>query len=124
VDVRIEETPAGTVLIVEASVFPEAAERWEARILGAMEGLATQATPDDFFGWGRRRFRAARFLEEAAPELEARRITADLLREGRVRDLADEIWSLGPDAVLAAARALGPPRVFLLGPDLAATGGT
>ena len=118
-DVRVEETPAGAVLMVEASVFPESAERWEARILGAMEGLATQVTPDDFFAWRRRRFRAARLVEEAAPEVEARRITADLLRDGRMRDLGVEIWSLRPEAVQAAARALGPPRIMLLGPDLA-----
>ncbi len=123
VDVRIEETPAGSVLIVEASVFPEATEPWEARILGAMEGLANRPTPNEFFGWMRRRFRAARLLEEAAPEVEARRITADLLREGRIRDLARETSSLGPEAALAAARALGPPRIFVLGPDLASTGG-
>ena len=122
VDVRIEETPRGAVLIVEASVFPESAERWEARILGAAESLAAQAMPDDFFAWRRRRFRAARLVEEAAPEVEAQRMSADLLRDGRVRDLGVEIWSLGPDAVRAAARALGPPRIFLLGPDLAGSG--
>ncbi len=55
---------------------------------------------------------------EAAPEVEARRITADLLRDGRMRDLGVEIWGLGPEAVRAAARAMGPARIFLLGPDL------
>jgi len=119
VDVRIEDTPRGAVLMVEASVFPEASDRWEARILGAMEELATRATPDDFFSWRRRRFRAARLVEEAAPEVEAHRITADLLRDGRMRDLGVDIWGLRPAAVQAAARALGSPRILLLGPELA-----
>lgn len=122
VDVRIEEAPRGPVLIVEASVFPEAAAGWEARILGVVEGLSRSAMADDFFRWRRRRFRAERLLEESAPEVEARRLTADLLRDGATRDLGVEIWGLDPQDVQAAARALGPPRIFVLGPDLRQNG--
>lgn len=118
VDVRAEETPAGPVLVVEASVFPEAAARWEARILGSVERLSSEPLGDDFFGWRRRRFRAARLLEEAAPEVEARRLTADLLRDGRPRNLTEEIWALDAAALRRAAEGLGPPRILLLGPDL------
>ncbi|MDP2957614.1 MAG: hypothetical protein Q8N53_14405 [Longimicrobiales bacterium] len=118
VDVRLQETPHGSVLVVEASVLPEAAAAWEERILAAVEGLASEPIGEDFFRWRRRRFRAARLLEESAPEVEARRITADMLREARVRDLGVEIWSLDARALLSAARSLGPPRVFLMGPDL------
>jgi len=121
-DVRIEETPGGPVLWVEASVFPEATEAWERRILGVVRELAERPMGEDFFRWRRRRFRAARLLEEAAPEVEARRATADLLREGRVRDLSVDIWALDALALQAAAAALGPPRIFILGPDLGQEG--
>jgi hypothetical protein len=103
---------------VEASVVPEAAAAWEARILGAVESLARSAMPEDFFRWRRRRFRAERLLEESAPEAEASRLTADLLRDGTTRDLGVEIWDLGPQDLQAAARSLGAPRILILGPDL------
>jgi hypothetical protein len=118
VDVRLEETPGGPVLVVEAAVFPEATARWEGRITGAVRRLAEEPIPEDFFSWRRRRFRTARLLEEAAPEAEAARMTADLLRDGVVRDLGLEIWGLTAAAVVETARALGEPRIFVLGPDL------
>lgn len=122
-DVRIQETPRGPVLVVEASVYPEASEAWEARILSEVRRLADEPVGEDFFHWRRRRFRASRLLEEAAPEAEARRITADLLRDGRARDLSSEIWGLDAEGLQAAARALGNPRILVLGPDLGASGG-
>jgi hypothetical protein len=122
-DVRIEETPRGPVLVVEASVFPEAAGTWESRIVGVVGGLASEHMGEDFFRWRRRRFRAALLLRESAPEAEAQRATADLLRDGRVRDLTGEIWGLDAGALRLAAASLGPPRVFVLGPDLAQEGG-
>lgn len=122
VDVRIEETPRGPVLVVEASVVPEAAGSWESRILGVVDRLRAEAPADDFFRWRRRRFRAERLLAESAPEVEARRITADLLRDGRARDLNVEIWELDAQALLRAARSLGPARILVLGPDLGQNG--
>lgn len=116
--VRIEDTPAGAVLVVEASVFPEASELWEERILRLVDRLGSEAMGADFFAWRRRRFRAVRLLEESAPEAEARRMTADLLREGRVRDLGGDIWALDARSAQAAASALGPPRILVVGPDL------
>jgi hypothetical protein len=122
IDVRIEETPRGPVLVVEASVVPEAAATWESRILDTVERLATETLAEDFFRWRRRRFRAERLLDESAPEAEAARITADLVREGRVRDLGVEIWRLDGQALLNAVGSLGPPRILLLGPDLGQDG--
>jgi hypothetical protein len=122
VDVRIVDAPGGPVLVVEATVFPEAAGRWEARILDALAQIRDNPMPEDFFSWRRRRFRTARLLEEAAPEKEAARMTADLLRTGRVRDLPMEIWSLDAATLQRAARVLGEPRIFILGPDLGQNG--
>ena len=120
---RIEDTPAGAVLVVEASVFPEASELWEERILRLVDRLGREAMGADFFAWHRRRFRAVRLLEEAAPEAEARRMTADLLRDGRVRDLGGDVWALDARSAQAAASALGPPRILVVGPDLRQGGG-
>lgn len=121
-DVRIQDTPRGPVLVVEAAVFPESADRWEQRILSVVRELADEEMGEDFFRWRRRRFRAARLLEEAAPEREAQRMAADLLRHGRVRNLGLEIWGLDALALQHAARSLGAPRIFLLGPDLGQDG--
>lgn len=116
-DARVEDTPDGAVLMVEAAVFPESTLQWERRILSLVEGLEAQADPA-FFRWQRRRFRSARLLAESPPEAEALRIALDLLREGRVRDLPAEIWGLTAEAVAEAADDLGEPRILILGPDL------
>lgn len=118
VSVRIEQAPAGPVLLVEATVFPEAADRWERRILGTIERMASEPVGEDFFRWRRRRFRTHRLLRESAPEAEATRMSADLLRDGAVRDLGLEIWALDAGTLQKAARALGEPRIFRFGPDL------
>ena len=54
----------------------------------------------------------------AAPELAVDRITSDLLRDGKRRDLAEDMWEITPAGVAGALLALGQPRVFRLGPDL------
>ena len=118
VDVRVVDTPRGPVLVVRAAVFPESTVRWENLITGAVRRLAQEPIPEDFFRWRRRRFRTARLLEEAEPEAEVARMTADLLRDGVVRDLGLEIWGLDAATVGETARALGEPRIFILGPDL------
>lgn len=118
VEVRLEEAPGGTVLVVEASVLPEASDRWEARIRSTVTGMAEDVVPDDFFRWRRRHFRAHRLLEEARPEAEAVRVADDLARSGRVRDLPAEIWALDGRALRDAAGALGEPRILRFGPDL------
>lgn len=118
VDVRLEDTPRGPVVLVEATVFPAAADRWEKRILAAADRLARDIMDDDFLGWRRRRFRTARLLAESKPESEAARIARDLAREGKARNLSVQIWDLNGAALLRAARALGEPRILRLGPDL------
>lgn len=120
VDVELRDAPGGSVLVVDAIVFPEAADRWEAKITEAVQALAAKPMAPDFFAWRRRRFRTERLLQEAAPEAEAGRMAADLLRHGRVRDLGEEIWALDAEALRRAAFGLGEPRVLRFGPDLAA----
>jgi hypothetical protein len=118
VQVRLLDVPGGTALVVDATVFPEAAGRWEDKITGTISRLASGLMQPDLFGWRRRRFRTERLLEEAFPEVEAERMTGDLIRTGRARDLAVDIWSLDADAVYQAAKGLGPPRILRFGPDL------
>jgi len=117
-DVHIEDTPTGPVVMVEAAVCPEAADRWEARILSATDVLAGRVMDEDFLGWRRRRFRTARLLAESRPEAEAVRIARDLVRDGAARLLSIEIWDLDATDLHQAARALGEPRILRLGPDL------
>jgi len=119
-DVKIRNTPEGPVVMVEAAVFPEAADRWEARILTAVDVLAGRTMDENYLEWRRRRFRTARLLEEARPEAEAVRIVRDLVRDGAPRVLSIAIWDLDTTALLHAAQALGEPRILRLGPDLGA----
>jgi len=121
VEVRLVDVPGGTALVVDATVFPEAADRWEGKITGTVARLASGPMQTDLFGWRRRRFRTERLLDEAPPEVEAARMTGDLLDVGRPRDLAVEIWGLDADTLYQAARDLGQPRTLRFGPDLGQT---
>jgi hypothetical protein len=109
------------ILLIEAAVSPEATDEWEARILRSTHMLSGEILDPEFFGWHRRRFRATHLMEEMAPESEGRRLAFDLLRDGRIRDLPTEIDALEPDDMARAAVALGPPRILVLGPDLASS---
>jgi hypothetical protein len=120
--VRIEDTPRGPVMVVEAAVMPEVQEVWEKRILNTIAGL--QKVPSDaLFTFHRRRFRNQILVREGAPELAALRMALDLQREGRVRPLQDQIWALGPKELAKTAQALGEPRVLLMGPEMDPDGG-
>ncbi len=118
VDVRLEQVPRGVVLVVDVSVLPEAADRWEERIQDVVSGLAEEPIPNDFFQWRRRRFRTSLLLGESRPEVEAARTAADLARGVGPRDLLKDIWELNAHTVQETAGALGEPRVLRLGPDL------
>lgn len=122
VEVEVLDAPGGPVLQLRATLLPEALLRWEERVLAAVTALAREPMEPDFFRWRRRRFRTARLLAEAAPEAEAARMTRDLAARGRARDLDRAIWGLDSSGLLAAVRALGEPRILLLGPDLAGDG--
>jgi hypothetical protein len=117
VQVHVEDTPDGPVLVVEAAVMPEVSELWERRILAAVAKLKDQAD-DVFFRQQRRRFRSAILLREGEPEAAALRMALDLAREGRVRPLQDEIWAIGPKDLAKATDDLQEPRVLLMGPDM------
>lgn len=119
VDVRLVDAPLGMVVAVEAAVAPGASERFEQEILDVVSSLVEQPLEGDFFRWERRRFRTAQLLTEAAPEHAVARITSDLMRDGTPRDVTEDIWEITPEAVAHALRALGDPRIFTLGPDLA-----
>ena len=117
--VRVEDTPPGPVLVVEAAVMPEVTEAWEKRILGAVERLGEQVD-ETFFRWQRRRFRSWVLLREGQPEEAALRMALDLAREGRVRPLQEELWAIGTTELAKATEDLEAPRVLVWGPDLSA----
>lgn len=116
--VQVAPVPDGHALVIEVAVVPDAASRWEARVLAAVEALTTPVA-EEFFLWQRRRFRSAALLREAAPEGAAARMADDLLERGGVRALGDALWRLDAATLAAAAAALGPPRILVYGPDLA-----
>ena len=122
IDVRLLDAPLGTVIAVEAAVAPGAADRFEQEILGVVSSLMEEPPEGEFFAWDRRRFRTAQLLTDAAPERAVARITSDLMRTGKRRDLAEDIWEITPQAVARAVRSLGEPRIFRLGPDLGSRG--
>ena len=117
-EVTLEELPQGPVLLAQTAVLPEAQDRWEERISEALESIREQSEDAGFLRWHRRRFRSFRLTAEGAPEVEGLRMAMDLLREGRVRDLAAEIWGLEPGNMSRGALALAEPRLLVFGPDL------
>ncbi|MFQ5537002.1 MAG: hypothetical protein ACE5GJ_06075 [Gemmatimonadota bacterium] len=119
VEVRIEDSPGGPVLLLEGATAAEGAERFLTRAVSALESLAETPIPEDFFRWRRRRFRARVLLGEAAPERQGARMAADLLRTGMTRRMDEEIWALTPGRVRDLAARLASPRVLIVGPDLA-----
>lgn len=122
-EVKILRRPGGRLLVVDAAVLPEAADRWEARILGTAD-VAAEPVQEAFFHWLRRRFRASALLRESAPEALASRLATDLLMAIRPdRRIAEEAWQLSPDLLLDAAQALGAPRILVYGPDFGAGSG-
>ncbi len=120
--VRIEDTPRGPVMVVEAAVMPEVQSVWEKRILDTVSGLE-KAPNDALFTFHRRRFRNQILVREGMPEQAALRMALDLQRDGRVRPLQDQIWALGPKELAKAAQTLGEPRILIMGPDMEPEGG-
>ena len=116
--IRLIDAPGGPVITIEAVVSPEAADRTERYIKATVDRLSERPPEGELFLWARRRFRAARLLDQSVPENAAARISADLLRDGAPRDLREEIWDISPATAAGALSLLGEPRVFLLSPDL------
>jgi hypothetical protein len=116
-DVRLERVGAASLLVVEATVDPQATLEWEARILETLAGVARAPTPGAFFELARRRYRSARLLEAADPATRARWITMRAAQEGRVPQLSPESWGLSREGLGALAGALGEPRILVFGPE-------
>ncbi len=116
----VEETPGGPALRIVAAVLPGEAQRWEARILGVIPGLAESPPPPDFLAVYRRRFAGETLLPLSLPEEEALVLAGDLVRGTHHEERAAQIHDLGMEELLSAVRRLGPPRVLLFGPP---TGG-
>lgn len=122
-EVRILRRPGGRLLVVDAAVLPEAADRWEQKILGTA-AVAAEPVQEAFFHWLRRRFRSTVLLRESAPEAMAQRLAEDLLMGiAPGRRIEEESWRLSPALLLDVARALGSPRILVYGPDFGSGGG-
>ncbi|CAN5648982.1 hypothetical protein BH23GEM11_BH23GEM11_06520 [soil metagenome] len=116
-DVRLERLGGSSLLIVEATVDPQATLQWEARILETLAGVADAPTPGAFFELARRRYRTARLLEAADPAERARWIATRAAVEGRVPQVSPESWGLSREGLGALAGSLGDPRILIFGPE-------
>ena len=116
VDIDVVDTPAGTLVLVTAVLYPDVAAQWEADALAAVARIVSEPPVGDAFSWQRRRFRGLRLLEDQDASLAGERITADLLRDGKARQLAVEIDALTPSSLAAVLLALREPRVLSFGP--------
>jgi len=120
VEAGVQDAPGGALVVVEATVFPEAGARWEAQIEDAVRLVrSTNPNEDVFFPWRQRRFRSAMLGAEASPDGLATRLNDDLLRAGAPRPLANQIDALTAIGLVDLANALGAPRILYFGPDLA-----
>jgi len=116
-DVRIERVGGTSLLVVEATVDPQATLEWEARILETLDGVARAPTPGAFLELARRRYRSARLLETADPAARARWIATRAAEEGRIPQVSPESWGLSREGLGALAGALGEPRILVFGPE-------
>lgn len=112
---RIRDAP---VLVLSASVDPFEADLWEDRLDGALDRLGEAPPTGSFFELTRRRFRSNVFLELASPE----RMVQWMARQTALghtppSDPEVAMWQLEREAVAEAARAGGPPRVLVYGPQ-------
>jgi len=124
-EIELQPLPTGDdALVVRAAVLPDALGSWERRILETTARMAGELLEPGFLQFHRRTFRNVRLVEDATPEAEGLRGALDLLRDGRIRDLPTEIRSLDGASVQQAGASLGPPRVLVLGPDLAGGAGS
>jgi hypothetical protein len=117
-DVSVERIRDAPVVVISASVDPFRAEEWEGRLRSAFDSLASAPPEGAFFELTRRRFRSRVLLDLAVPENLVRWIVREASL-GRV-PLADpevELWRLEREGVAEAARAAGPPRSVLYGPQ-------
>ena len=117
-EVRLEDLPGGPAIVLEAAVLPEDQTRWEGKILATLQTLERRYGEPTFFTPHQRHFRNSSLVGESAPESEGKRIAADVLREGRPRDLEAEIDGLSADAVVRTIASLGEPRILVFGPQL------
>jgi predicted Zn-dependent peptidase len=120
VEASVTDAPGGPLVIIEATVFPDAGHRWEVLIEDAVRAVrSTNPNEDVYFPWRQRRFRSVSMNAEASPEALNSRLNEDLLRDGRQRDLKERIAALSAKGLVDLANALGSPHVLYFGPDLA-----
>lgn len=113
-DTEVRDTPMGRALVITATVAPQGMDRWESRILQAVEQLARGEVAEPFLRSLLRRQRTRSILEQTpAGWLSNRALEA--LRTGSI-----QTGPLHPEShrVREWAGALGPPRILVYGPEL------
>jgi len=115
-EARIERIGEAPLLVVNATIDPRSARRWETRVVGVLEDLAVSAPEGAFFELTRRRYRARRVLEWAYPEAKATWLARTQAAHQEVPEFQSQIWGLSRAGLEDLARSRGEPRVLLLGP--------
>jgi hypothetical protein len=116
-DVRLEEVGGQPLLVVVATVDPQAAAAWEARILETLDGVSREPPPGAFFELTRRRYRSHHLLEMADPALRARWLASRASGDRSPPQVVPESWALTREALGALAGARGEPRILVYGPE-------
>ena len=115
-EAEIQRIGDGPVLVVTASVDPRETYRWEERILGTLDALASTPPEGAFFELSRRQYRAHRLLSHAVPEERSRWMTRRHAEGGHVPRIPADVWGLTREGVAGLASARGEPRILLFGP--------
>lgn len=111
---EVQRHGAGGALVITAVTDPDAARPYMVRINERLATIAGSGVPDPLYARVALRYRGLRLLELVSPEARAAAMALDLALgrppipwpDGRV----------APEQVRAAARALGPPALALVGP--------
>jgi predicted Zn-dependent peptidase len=113
-----EPRVGGGEIRLQVVVPPEEAPHWVDRIEEAVTDLASLDLMNVEFDGHLRRYRGDRLMRFVSPEERAHEFARQLYVDGRVTGIASEAGGLTQERVRAAARALGPPTILLLGPTL------
>ncbi len=116
VGAKVVSHPGGGELRIEVVVPPGESSLWTDRLREAITAYAGEPLSPPRFGEELRRHRGLRLLRLSEPEQRAAADAEALLLRGRPAETRAELDGLTPTRLAAAAAALQPPVVVVLGP--------
>ncbi len=103
---------------IQVAVPPEEVDEWAARLRNYVVALRTTTMIDDVFEANLRRFHGERIMSLISPEARAHAAARQLLVRGQASSFMPAGEEMTQERMQAAAAALGPPTLVILGPSI------